>query len=119
MAIGKVGTKPTARDRLHSAHGAPFPAQRLLDGAGRHQRRAGELPTQAQRATRLRRLSAVRPLRLQSPPRPQTAGLSQERLGSAAELHRTEVGLLERGARVPRIDTLVKVATALGIAPTS
>jgi transcriptional regulator with XRE-family HTH domain len=32
-----------------------------------------------------------------------------------ASLHRTEIGLLERGARVPRIDTLVKLAAALGV----
>ncbi|MGC1852270.1 MAG: helix-turn-helix domain-containing protein [Solirubrobacterales bacterium] len=45
------------------------------------------------------------------------AGLSQERLGFLASLHRTEIGLLERGARVPRIDTLIKLASALGIEP--
>jgi transcriptional regulator with XRE-family HTH domain len=43
------------------------------------------------------------------------ADLSQEQLGYRASLHRTEIGLLERGARVPRIDTLVKLTTALGI----
>ena len=43
------------------------------------------------------------------------ADLSQEEVGARASLHRTEVGLLERGARVPRIDTLVKVAAALGV----
>jgi transcriptional regulator with XRE-family HTH domain len=43
------------------------------------------------------------------------ADLSQEQLGLRADLHRTEIGLLERGARVPRIDTLIKVATALGV----
>lgn len=43
------------------------------------------------------------------------AGLSQEEVGFRAEFHRTEVGLLERGARVPRIDTLIKLATALGV----
>lgn len=42
-------------------------------------------------------------------------GLSQEALGFEAGLHRTEIGLQERGARVPRIDTLIKVATALGV----
>lgn len=42
-------------------------------------------------------------------------GMSQEELGYRATLHRTEIGLLERGARVPRIDTLLKVAGALGI----
>jgi transcriptional regulator with XRE-family HTH domain len=42
-------------------------------------------------------------------------GLSQEEVGFRASLHRTEVGLLERGARVPRIDTLVKLASALGV----
>lgn len=40
-------------------------------------------------------------------------GLSQEALGDHAGLHRTEIGLLERGQRVPRIDTLIKVAQAL------
>ena len=43
------------------------------------------------------------------------ADLSQEELGYRASLHRTEVGLLERGARVPRIDTLMKLIAALGI----
>lgn len=45
------------------------------------------------------------------------ADLSQEQLGSRASLHRTAIGLLERGARIPRIDTLVKLATALEIPP--
>ncbi len=43
------------------------------------------------------------------------ADLSQEEVGVLASLHRTEIGLLERGARVPRIDTLIKIAAALGI----
>lgn len=43
------------------------------------------------------------------------ADLSQEEVGRRASLHRTEIGLLERGARVPRIDTLFKIAAALGI----
>jgi transcriptional regulator with XRE-family HTH domain len=43
------------------------------------------------------------------------AGLSQEEVGFRSSLHRTEVGLLERGARVPRIDTLIKLAAALGV----
>jgi transcriptional regulator with XRE-family HTH domain len=41
------------------------------------------------------------------------AGLSQEDLGARANLHRTAIGLLEKGARTPRIDTLVKLAQAL------
>jgi transcriptional regulator with XRE-family HTH domain len=45
------------------------------------------------------------------------AGLSQESLAFAADLHRTEVGALERGERLPRIDTLVKVAGALSVPP--
>ena len=43
--------------------------------------------------------------------------LSQERLGLRAGVHRSEVGLLERGQRVPRIDTVAKLARALGIGP--
>lgn len=45
------------------------------------------------------------------------AKMSQEALGKRSSLHRTEVGLLERGARVPRIDTLVKLASALSVKP--
>lgn len=45
------------------------------------------------------------------------AGLSQEQLVFAAELHRTEIGQLERGNRVARIDTLVKLAGALDAKP--
>jgi transcriptional regulator with XRE-family HTH domain len=43
------------------------------------------------------------------------AGITQEELGQRASLHRTEIGLLERGVRVPRIDTLIKLASALSI----
>jgi transcriptional regulator with XRE-family HTH domain len=45
------------------------------------------------------------------------AGISQEELGFRASLHRTEVGQLERGVRLPRIDTLVKLAGSLGVEP--
>lgn len=43
------------------------------------------------------------------------AGLSQEEVGWLASLHRTEIGLLETGARTPRIDTLVKIAAAVDV----
>lgn len=42
-------------------------------------------------------------------------GFSQEQVGFRAGLHRTEIGLLERGERLPRIDTLLKLAGALGV----
>lgn len=45
------------------------------------------------------------------------ASFSQEQLGVLSSLHRTEVSLLERGTRVPRIDTLMKLAGALSIPP--
>jgi transcriptional regulator with XRE-family HTH domain len=45
------------------------------------------------------------------------AAFSQEELGFRASLHRTEIGELERGVRVPRIDTLVKLAGALSVPP--
>ncbi len=45
------------------------------------------------------------------------AGLSQEELAVRASLHRTEIGLLERGERLPRIDTVIKLAGALAIPP--
>jgi transcriptional regulator with XRE-family HTH domain len=40
-------------------------------------------------------------------------GLSQEELGDRCELDRTEISLLERGLRYPRLDTLVKLSRAL------
>jgi len=43
------------------------------------------------------------------------AGLSQEEAGIRASLHRTEIGLLERGERIPRIDTAAKLAGAVGV----
>jgi transcriptional regulator with XRE-family HTH domain len=45
------------------------------------------------------------------------ADLSQEELAVRASLHRTAVGQLERGERVARADTLVKLAGSLGIPP--
>lgn len=45
-------------------------------------------------------------------------GLSQEELGEAAELHRTEISLLERGLREPRLGTIVRIARALQVRPT-
>jgi DNA-binding XRE family transcriptional regulator len=47
------------------------------------------------------------------------ADLSQEELGLKASLHRTEISLLERGVRVPRVDTLVKLAGALEVQPSA
>jgi DNA-binding XRE family transcriptional regulator len=45
------------------------------------------------------------------------AGLSQEELGERASLHRTEIGKLEKGDRLARIDTLVRLAGAMAIRP--
>ncbi|HEX3324040.1 MAG TPA: helix-turn-helix transcriptional regulator [Solirubrobacterales bacterium] len=45
------------------------------------------------------------------------ASLSQEELAVRASLHRTAVGQLERGERVARVDTLIKLAGSLGIPP--
>jgi transcriptional regulator with XRE-family HTH domain len=43
------------------------------------------------------------------------AGFSQEALGALASLHRTEVGMVEKGERLPRVDTHIKLASALGV----
>ncbi len=42
-------------------------------------------------------------------------GLSQEDLSFRAGLHRTAVGQIERGERIARADTLIKLATGLGV----
>jgi transcriptional regulator with XRE-family HTH domain len=44
-------------------------------------------------------------------------GISQEELGMRADLHRTAVGQLERGQRIARADTVVKLAGSLAIKP--
>jgi transcriptional regulator with XRE-family HTH domain len=43
------------------------------------------------------------------------ADVSQEELGLRASLHRTEISLLERGERMPRVDTAVRIAGSLGV----
>ena len=43
------------------------------------------------------------------------ADLSQEEMGFRSGLHRTEIGVLERGERLPRIDTMLKLGAALGV----
>ena len=43
--------------------------------------------------------------------------ISQEELGFRCKMHRTEVSLLERGGREPRLGTIVKLAGALGTTP--
>lgn len=41
------------------------------------------------------------------------ADLSQDELSVRASVHRTEISQLERGLRIARIDTLVKLAASL------
>jgi transcriptional regulator with XRE-family HTH domain len=44
-------------------------------------------------------------------------GLSQNKLALGASLDRTEIGLLEHGHRVCRIDTLIRLAGAMAVPP--
>jgi transcriptional regulator with XRE-family HTH domain len=44
-------------------------------------------------------------------------GLTQEQLANSAGLHRSEIGLLERGYREPRLTTILKLLEALGSEP--
>jgi transcriptional regulator with XRE-family HTH domain len=46
------------------------------------------------------------------------AGISQEALAEACDLHRTEISLLERSKRSPRLETIVILATGLGLSST-
>lgn len=43
------------------------------------------------------------------------ADLSQEELSVRASVHRTEISHLERGLRIARVDTLVKLRGSLGV----
>jgi len=45
------------------------------------------------------------------------ADISQAELAARCQLHRTEISLLERGGREPRLGTIVKLAGALGTTP--
>ncbi len=45
------------------------------------------------------------------------ADLSQDQLSARASVHRTEISQLERGLRIPRIDTLIKLAASLEADP--
>ena len=42
-------------------------------------------------------------------------GFSQEGFAESCGLHRTEMGLLERGKTIPRLDTLLLVSQHLGL----
>ena len=70
--------------------------------AARRKRAAGE--------PRLRFAQNVRTARREK-------GMSQENLAVASGLHRTEISLLERGERQPRLTTIVKLARALEVVP--
>jgi transcriptional regulator with XRE-family HTH domain len=43
------------------------------------------------------------------------SGLTQEELSVRAGLHRSQVGLIEAGNRLPRLDTFIKLVGALEI----
>ena len=44
-------------------------------------------------------------------------GLSQEDCGVRASMHRTAIGQIERGERMLRVDSLIKISGALGCGP--
>jgi transcriptional regulator with XRE-family HTH domain len=46
-------------------------------------------------------------------------GYSQEKLAVRADIHPTEIGLLERGQREPRLGIIAKLSGALGISPSA
>lgn len=45
------------------------------------------------------------------------AGFSQQDLSQRCGLHRTHIGYIEHGTRLPRVDTLLKLAAALEVRP--
>ena len=45
------------------------------------------------------------------------SGMSQERLAFEANVHRTYISQLERGLKMPTLETLFSVAAALGVSP--
>ena len=45
------------------------------------------------------------------------ADYSQEELSLVCDMHRTAIGLLENGARLPRLDSIVKLAGGVNVEP--
>jgi hypothetical protein len=45
------------------------------------------------------------------------AGLPMDVLGERSGLHRTEIGLLERAGREPKLSTILKIAEGLRVTP--
>ena len=43
--------------------------------------------------------------------------LSQEALADFAEIHRTQISLIEHGERLPRVDTVIRLAGGLLVPP--
>lgn len=43
--------------------------------------------------------------------------LSQEEIAMSAEIHRTQISKLLKGKQIPRLDTVIKLAGVLDIAP--
>ena len=44
-------------------------------------------------------------------------GLSQDALAHATDIHPTAIGRMERGAREPRLTTILRLADGLGLQP--
>ena len=47
------------------------------------------------------------------------SGHSQASLANAVGLHRTHISFLERGKREPRLETIIRLADALGVHPSN
>lgn len=45
------------------------------------------------------------------------AGLSREELAELTELHRVDIGVIERGERSPRLDTILKLSAGVQASP--
>ncbi len=44
-------------------------------------------------------------------------GMSQDALAHATDIHSTAIGRMERGAREPRLTTILRLARGLGVVP--
>jgi transcriptional regulator with XRE-family HTH domain len=49
--------------------------------------------------------------------RREQAGLSREELAELTELHRVDIGVIERGERSPRLDTILKLSAGVQASP--
>jgi DNA-binding XRE family transcriptional regulator len=111
-ASGEPGPRRGSWDEV-GGFTPPGPSTLMTDwqsGLRLAQRASGPVPHQPPNPQRQAFADNVRRAR-------ERAGLTQEQLAWAADLHQTEIARIEGGHRNPGLDTILKVARGLSVPP--